>query len=165
MYCRFSNVRKLNIILDRPGQEELVCFFLQTHSQTSPMSVWLPARPEGTKDHRELSAQRGTDMSFSLSIATLPKPHPKHTLCAAVPAGPASAAKSFSSSEPVQMQLSEGQILYSSYRKRGCLSQNALQPPAPELRQMETASIRLISQIWGSVLKAWISSMAVHGTS
>ena len=62
------------MILAEPGQEELVCFFLQTWSQTSPMSVWLPARPEGTKDHRELSAQRGTDMSFSPSIPTLQSP-------------------------------------------------------------------------------------------
>lgn len=37
------------------------------------MSVWLPARPEGTKDNRELSTQRGTDMSFSLSPSQLSK--------------------------------------------------------------------------------------------
>ncbi|CAB1436248.1 unnamed protein product [Pleuronectes platessa] len=88
-------------------------------SQTSPMSVWLPAKPEGTKDHRELSSQRGTDMSFSPSPSQHCGSPMRNTLCAAEPAGPASAAKSISSSRPVQMQLSEGQILYSSYRKRG----------------------------------------------
>lgn len=31
----------------------------------SPMSVWLPARLRGTKDHREFSTQRGTDTSFT----------------------------------------------------------------------------------------------------
>ena len=42
------------------------------------MSSWLPARPEGTKDHRELT-QRGTDMSFSPSpsIPTLQSPGPE----------------------------------------------------------------------------------------
>lgn len=81
------------------------------------MGVWLPARLGGTKEHRELSTQRGTDMS--LSIPTLPKPHPIHALCATVPAGSATVARSFPSSRPVHMQLLEGQILYSSYRKKG----------------------------------------------
>lgn len=51
------------------------------------------------------------------------------------------------------MQLLEGQILYGSYRKRGAYPRMHSKPPAPEVRQMETASIRLISQIWGVVLK------------
>ena len=77
------------MILTEPGQEELVLFFLQTQSQTSPMSVWLPARPEGTKDHRELSAQRGTDMSFSLPPSQLSKaPSETHSLRLGLPAEP-----------------------------------------------------------------------------
>lgn len=122
------------------------------------MSVWLPPRPEGTKNHREPSTQRGTDMAFSLSIPTVSTPHAKHSVCC-------SASRLGVNS---QIHLMErdcanaavwGQILYSSYRKRG-----AHPSPAPELRQMETASIRHISQILGNVLKAQISSTAVHGS-
>lgn len=63
------------------------------------MSVWLPAGPEGTKDHREPSAQRGTDMSLSLLIPTL-QSSVRNTLSAAVPAARRLAAKSSSSWRP-----------------------------------------------------------------
>lgn len=45
------------------------------------MGLGLPARPEGTKHHRKLSTQRGTDMSFSFLVLTFSKLHEKHSLC------------------------------------------------------------------------------------
>ncbi|TKS86494.1 Latent-transforming growth factor beta-binding protein 2 [Collichthys lucidus] len=55
----------------RPSERQAID---TTKVQTPRPATTRQPVPEGTKDHRELSTQRGTDMSFSLSIATLQSP-------------------------------------------------------------------------------------------
>lgn len=70
MQCRFSNMERLvlNIGHARSGRSDVLFFFFFTNTEPNESHEYLAScyRPKGTKDHRELSAQRGTDMFLSL---------------------------------------------------------------------------------------------------
>ena len=104
-YCRFFNVSELSTQRFWPSQgRKSWCFSFYKHR--AKRVPWVFGFLLGQREQRtiENSALSVGQICLSLSLhPNSPKPHPKHTLCAAVcQQSPASAAKSFSSSRPVQ---------------------------------------------------------------